>query len=315
MPITMPPLTRRRFLAGSLGLTAGAALTPCVMADSSDRLIPLDPDRVALLADTHISGDPKQFVYGTQWPGSPIKPDEHEGVIMADCLAHVVRDVISQNPRPGHAIVNGDCALSSGHSEEYREFIRLLKPMREAGIIVHITIGNHDNRTRLWQEIPGLKREQVGRHVGVVELPKVNLLLLDTGQGDLGEEQLVWLGDRLGLPGKKPILAFAHINPYRRPGTRPIKGHRDGASLLQLLTHRKNVKALFYGHTHNWTVERWVDVHMINQPPVSYCFGKGDPNGWIDMRLTDAGGDLELRCINEKHPRHKERHRLLWREG
>ena len=54
---------------------------------------------------------------------------------------------------------------------------------------------------------------------------------------------------------------------------------------------------------------------MVNQPPVSYCFGRGEPNGWIDMKLIEAGGDLEPRSINEKHPRNKARHRRLWREG
>ena len=89
----------------------------------------------------------------------------------------------------------------------------------------------------------------------------------------------------------------------------------NGQTLLNLLVKQKKVKAFFFGHTHQWRVEKWVDVPMINQPPVSYYFGQGDPNGWVDMNLTGSGAELELRCINETHRRHGERHHLHWRQS
>ena len=80
----------------------------------------LDQNRVALLADTHISADPNRVYPGTRWPGSPVKESEHEGVNMADCLAQAAKSVIALNPRPAHLIVNGDCALSKGIEAEYK---------------------------------------------------------------------------------------------------------------------------------------------------------------------------------------------------
>jgi 3',5'-cyclic AMP phosphodiesterase CpdA len=279
----------------------------------------LDPNRVALLADTHIDRDPKRFIYGTKWPGSPVKSDEHEGVNMADCLEHVVSDVLRLKPRPAHAVVNGDCARTSGTREEYAEFLRLIKPLREAGITVHVTIGNHDNRKLLWEAIPDLKVEQVARHVGELSLSGAELIFLDSERGTVGAEQLVWLEKKLADKGKidLPVLAFIHYNPYPRPGVRPSKGLKPSESeaLLKLLTKHKRAKACFFGHTHDWAVEEWIDVHMVNQPPVGYYFGKGNPHGWIDMSLTENGASLEMRCVDPSHPQHQERHDVRWRQA
>ena len=47
----------------------------------------------------------------------------------------------------------------------------LIEPIRTAGITIHITIGNHDTREKLWKLLPFLKKEQIGVHADVLELP------------------------------------------------------------------------------------------------------------------------------------------------
>jgi Icc protein len=266
---------------------------------------------VALLADTHISADPNQVYLGTKWPGSPVGEGEHESVNMAGCLATAVKSVLALNPRPAHLIVNGDCALSNGKEAEYKEFLRLVEPLRAAGITVHVTIGNHDNRENLWKLLPFLKQEQMGVQAGVIELPHANLILLDSGKrGILGDQQLDWLAKQLDQRADKPALIFGHYNPYPNRGVRPIRGMRDGPSLLKLLAERKHARGYFYGHTHEWQYDRRDHLHLINQPAVSYYFGKGHAHGWVDMKLTETSADLELHCINRKHPQHGERRQI-----
>lgn len=313
MPITLPPTTRRSFVAGSIGVIGGMHLVPYATAESSDNPSPLDQSHIALLADTHIHDDPNAIDHGTRWPGSPV--ETHEDVNHADNLKQVVREILAQDPRPAHALVNGDCARSEGTVDENREFKRLIEPLREAGITVLLTIGNHDNRENLWQVMPELKREAIGRHVGVVELSDAYLVLLDSDRGVVGKEQFEWLEQTLETLEKKPVLCFEHYNPYLRSGARPLRGVNDGETLLKMLTEHKNVKSLSFGHTHQWDIDQWIDVHMINQPSVGATFGKDDPMGWVDMKLTETGTILELRCIDEKHPQHLERHELTWRRG
>ena len=307
MPITLFPLTRRNFIGGALALSGSAWIKPRAMAKQPF----FDPNRVALLADTHISDDPKRSYPGTKWPGSPVKEEEHEWVNMADSLAQAVREVIALNPRPANLIVNGDCALSRGTVAEYKEFLRLIEPIREAGITVHITIGNHDTREKLWQMLPFLKKEQMGVHADVLELPHANIVLLDSGKrGVVEDKQLSWLAQQLDDRKNKPALVFAHYNPLPTHGIRPIRGMKNGKALLKLIATRKHAKAFFHGHTHEWQHSREGAIQIIAQPPVSYYFGKGHAHGWVDMNLTKATANLELRCSDPKHMQHGEKKQI-----
>ena len=315
MPIILPPITRRQFIQRSLALGGTAMMASRAWAATDSERVGLDPNRVALLADTHISADPNSVFPGTKWPGSPVGEGEHESVNMAGCLAVAAKGVLALNPRPAHLIVNGDCALSNGKEAEYKEFLRLVEPLRAAGITVHVTIGNHDNRENLWKLLPFLKQEQMGVQAGVIELPHANLILLDSGKkGILGDEQLNWLAKQLNQRADKPALIFGHFNPYPNRGVRPIKGMRDGASLLKLLAERKHARGYFYGHTHEWQYDRRDHLHLINQPAVSYYFGKGHAHGWVDMKLMETSADLELHCINRKHPQHGERRQVTLKD-
>jgi Icc protein len=311
MPIILPPITRRQFIQRSLAFGGTAIMAPHALAAADRKGAGLDQSRVALLADTHISADSSQRYPGTKWPGTPVKEEDHEWVNMADCLTEAAKSVLALNPRPAHLIVNGDCALSNGKEGEYKEFLRLVEPIRAAGITVHVTIGNHDNRENLWKLLPFLKEEQMGVQAGVVELPHANLVLLDSGKrGVLGEEQLDWLAKELDQRADKPALIFGHYNPYPNRGVRPIKGMSDGPSLLKLLAERKHARGYFYGHTHEWQYDQRDHLHLINQPAVSYYFGKGHAHGWVDMKLSETTAELELQCIDPKHKQHREQRQV-----
>jgi 3',5'-cyclic AMP phosphodiesterase CpdA len=311
MPVILPPIARRDFIKGSFVLS-GVSITASSFVVADSKSVRFDPNRIALLADTHISADPKQSYPGTKWPGSPVKEDEHESVNMADSLESTIKSVIALDPRPAHLIVNGDCTLSRGTEAEYLELLRLLEPIRAAGVTIHVTIGNHDNRENLWELLPFLKEEQMGIQSSVIESPHVNLILLDSGRkGILGEEQLNWLAEELDKQADKPSLVFGHFNPYPNRGVRPIKGMRDGSSLLKLLAKRKHARAYFYGHTHEWQQDQRDHLHIINQPAVSYYFGKGHAHGWVDMKLSEKSADLELHCIDPKHTQHGDRIQIV----
>ena len=152
-----------------------------------------------------------------------------------------------------------------------------------------MTIGNHDNRENLWKLLPLLKKEHIGVQAGVIEMPYANLVLLDSGRKRvLEDEQLDWLAKELDERTDKPALVFGHLNPYPNRGVSPVEGMSDGSSLLKLLAERKHARAYVYGHTYEWQQDRLYDLHIINQPAVSYYFGKGHAQGWVDMKLTET---------------------------
>lgn len=316
MPITLPPITRRRFLAGSLAAGALALLRQPlsgaeVEASAADvtSASSVEPDRFALLSDPHIAADATKV---------------NKDVNMADHLKQVVGEVLWLDKRPAWAMVNGDCAFGLGLAEDYATFLGLLKPLREAGMPVHLTLGNHDDREKFWAAIPpepGARERVEGRHVLVIESARANWFVLDsldkTNQtpGVVGEQQIAWLGKALDERAAKPALVMVHHNPVWNSNDPKAKvnGIADTQPFYDAIQTRKHVKALFYGHTHNWQVEKRDGIHLVNFPAVSYPFKAGNPTGWVDARLADGGMTIELRCTDPKHAKHGEKHELEWR--
>ena len=78
--------------------------------------------------------------------------------------------------------------------------------MVDAGIPVHMTMGNHDDRGPFYTAFSEQKPENefvAGKHVTVLEGEDANLFLVDSLQivdnvtGELGESQLQWLTEAL----------------------------------------------------------------------------------------------------------------------
>jgi 3',5'-cyclic AMP phosphodiesterase CpdA len=304
MPLTLPPISRRRFLAGSLAAGAGLWSGRLWAAAEHRRR---DPHRFALLSDTHVAGDRTHVERGTN---------------MADNLRKACAELLKLEPLPAAALVCGDCAFRAGLAEDYTTLIELLGPARAAGLPVHLALGNHDHRDRLWAALPDgdearakplLKDRQVLR----VESPRADWYVLDSldvtngTPGTLGAAQVAWLAENLDSRRDKPALVMVHHNPDERANP---TGLTDTKALLDVLASRRQVKALVFGHTHDWSVTKTADgLHRVNLPPTAYVFGEGKPSGWVDVRVNEGGAMLELRCVDAAHKHHGQKAELAWR--
>lgn len=298
MPVTLPRPSRRSFLSGALAAGVG------LMAGRRSEAAAVDQHRVALLSDTHISGK---------------RGEVARGVNMAVHLEQVAREVVAADSRPAVALVAGDCAFNVGTAEDYAVLVDLLKPIRAADVPIHLALGNHDHRMNFFKGIAAADRMETpveDRQVALVTMPRANWLVLDSldvtnkTPGVLGEAQLAWLAKELDARADKPALVMVHHNPDTKAAP---TGLTDTKALFELLLPRKQVKALFFGHTHDWNVTEKEGMHLINLPPVGYVFSPGKPNGWVDMQVAEAGAALELRCIDRLHKRHAEKVELKWR--
>ena len=142
MPIHLPPINRRRFLAGTLAAGAGVLLPRFGQAEEPAG----DPNHFVLLADTHVGSRRDQA---------------HRGVRPAKTLEQAVAEIRGLGSRPAGAIVAGDCAFLQGEAGDYTMLGELLKPLRQAGLPVHLALGNHDQRERLLAAFPEAKSQAV----------------------------------------------------------------------------------------------------------------------------------------------------------
>jgi 3',5'-cyclic AMP phosphodiesterase CpdA len=300
MPIHLPPISRRAFLARALAAGAGLALKPALFAAGKS----IDPDSWALFSDIHLAADTAEI---------------QRGVNVAEHFTTVSRELLGLTQLPAALFITGDCALNSGEKGDYATVTKLLEPIRAQQMPIHLALGNHDNREHFWevlQDEKSARRPLADKEVALVRTPRANWFILDSldntlsAPGYLGKEQLDWLGATLDKNPEKPALVLVHHNP----GIAENVGLKDTFAFLEVIRPRKQVKAYIYGHTHTWKITPDSSgIHFINLPPVAYVFQEGNPSGWVHAIVEDKKMRLELRCIDTTHKAHGQKVELEWR--
>jgi len=301
VPIHLPAISRRQFLVRSLTGGAALALGPELLAAGKRT----DADSWALLADIHLAANPSEVA---------------RGINMTDHFTRVSGELLSLPKRPAGVFIAGDCAYNSGQIADYAQVAKLLEPIRQDQMPVHLALGNHDNRERFWealQQEKAAKRPLTDRQVALMRTSRVNWFVLDSLEktlstpGLLGPEQLDWLARSLDANRHKPAVVLIHHNPSTRAS---VSGLKDTEALFAIIRPRKQVKAYIFGHTHVWQVDRDPSgIHLVNLPPVAYVFREGEPAGWVHATLERQGMRLEVRCLDTSHKAHGQVVNLEWR--
>jgi len=301
MPVHLPPISRRCFLAGALATGTGLLLPKTVWA--AERSV--DSNRWTLLADIHIRAERDIVVRS-------VKPAEQ--------FTKARTAILAKCPDTSGILVAGDCAFGSGRLGDYRVLAELLQPLREAGVPLHLLLGNHDHRGNLWNVFPearaAVPQPSIDRHVSIIESPHANWFLLDSMQktdftpGRLGEAQLQWLSKALDARADKPAIVMAHHQMDLDPKS---SGLQDTAALFDVLMPRKQVKAYVFGHRHRWDILKREDLHLVNLPTLVWPFDETQPRGWVDAHLRANGMTLTLHSLDPAHPAHGQTVDLPWR--
>lgn len=269
-------LGRREFLSASLGgMLAGA--TRSLRAQQGGRA------RWALLSDTHIPTD---------------AANEYRGFRPYENLMKLA-PVVAESGVAG-AVINGDLARLEGLPSDYVNFKRLLQPMAKK-MPIAMALGNHDHRENFaaaFAEHPGEEQSIRNKHILVTQAGPAKLILLDSllypnlTPGLLGKDQRVWLEQYLPGAGPGPVLVFVHHTPGDRDSDL-----LDTDRLLSILSAAKNVKALIYGHSHQYAYDQVKGLHLINLPAVGYNFDNSQPVGWVQAEIGADGADFRLHAM------------------
>lgn len=299
MPLSLSSISRRQFLT-SLG--ASVVTIPFARASASQT----DEDLIAILNDPHIGEK--------QAADSPIPLH----------LRTTVDWLLALPKRPACVLINGDLALKDGQPGDYRRFAELIQPLRDAGLPVHLTMGNHDAREVFYEVLSAEKPAQplvVAKHVTVVQSKRANFFLLDSLQkvmiapGELGKEQLSWLDKALAGNADRPAVIVAHHNPRLGGDPKDFPGGLiDSEPLWEVLSAHRHVKAYVHGHIHFRSLAKHRDIHIVNTPATSYV---GNPQlsttGWTMARLRDDGMTITTHTHLAEHAWNKQEDVLGWR--
>jgi len=272
----MPIVVDRR---GFLKQTAAAALWAFSKPLRADA-----PFRVALLSDTHIAADPK---------------DTFRGFFPHANLRKAVDQVSAGQFQM--LLVNGDMARLLGKPDDYKAFTSFIDPLAEKIPLV-ATLGNHDDRKNARAALTrraGETEPVQQKLVSTIDAGDLHFILLDSllatnvTPGQLGKSQRTWLSEYLDAQTAKPAIVFVHHQPDPDNDGALV----DAARLLEILAPRPAVKALVFGHTHVYSLDKYKDVHLINLPAVGYNFADGNPVGWMEGAFSKQGLDLKLHAF------------------
>jgi 3',5'-cyclic-AMP phosphodiesterase len=300
MPIYLPPISRRQFLAGALA--AGASLPLMSFGkDAESRLE--ESNRYLFISDAHIG---------------PHHESEKHGVRPAVQFSHAIEQILSMRDRPKRVIAAGDYAISRGNHGNCKMFHKLISRLSEAGMSCRFALGNHDSRKTFLDEFPRAK-EMIDPHahaldklVYVMETPRANWFFLDSlheqdiNLGVLGRPQLDWLAGALDARPDKPALIVGHHNPL------PNSEKRDTAAFYAVIVPRRQVKAYIFGHTHCWNLSEHKGIHLVNAPTVSAWKEKDQPRGFLTSDLHRDGMVVTLHTLGHKEGKHFD---LTWRKA
>ncbi len=299
MPVHLAITSRRDFLAR---LSSVFIASP-VLCGATEKQV--DPDLIAILNDTHI---------GEHHPANAPIPTR---------LLETVAWLLKLEARPAVVIINGDIALSDGQAGDYRRFADIIAPLRAADIPVHLTMGNHDDRDVFYQVLAGEKNAGspvLSKYVSVVPLSKVNLFLLDSlkaphvSRGELGSDQLHWLGQALDAHSDKPALICAHHNPqFGKDKKTDHVGLDDTHALWDILVSRPHVKAYIHGHLHQRNYSKHRGIHVLNTPATAFVTKPAESTtGWTLAQIFDHGGQFKTLTHMKTHPWNGAVQRLVW---
>lgn len=295
-------LTRRGFFAwaGLVGATYLAGQAAGAEGAS-------ETTRIALLSDTHIAGDKAAL-------SRDVNMSEH----LAKAWEQVTAKLSDKATAPQAAILHGDVAFLKGEAGDYRQVADLLVPTGKSPLPIHFLMGNHDHRENFREVLTSATSSPLESHlVSIIKLPQANWFVLDSlektnsAPGLLGEAQIEWLKGALDAHADQPALISVHHHP-QWTGEK-IGGIQDTKPLFAVLEPRKQVKAVFFGHTHVWAKKEHEGIHLVNLPPVAYVFDKKLPSGWVEAAISAKGATLTLHGVGPENPAHGKTVELAWR--
>lgn len=183
---------------------------------------------------------------------------DHLGCQPRQRLEAAIASINAEHGDAAWVVITGDLA-ALGQSAAYEELKACLGDLR---VPYRLCLGNGDHRGRFRAVFRDVQFDEAGFAQSVVETAAGRLLLLDTlvqgvHWGELCEDRLAWLADRLGQGGGAPVFLFLHHPPFPI-GIKLVDSlSLRNAERLAALLEGKAVRHMFLGHAHRPVAGSW----------------------------------------------------------
>jgi 3',5'-cyclic AMP phosphodiesterase CpdA len=191
-------------------------------------------------------------------PGLPVN-----GLDTGARLTEAVDVILRDHADAAFVLLAGDLA-DQGEVGAYHHLRDRLAPLP---MPVHITLGNHDNRTAFLSVYGEDRDDPTGRVSNVVDAGGYRTILLDTTEpglvgGRLCQGRLDWLAARLDEARDRPVIVVQHhhANPLLLPVDEIIL--ENAAEYLAVLRRHPDIRQVIAGHVHLPTAAVWHGIPM-----------------------------------------------------
>ena len=235
--------------------------------------------KLLIMTDIHIRGEGKRII--------GLDPLERLNSAIAHAMSIHSTDATA-------LIITGDLA-HSGKVEEYQLLKQAIRAAQDAGVPVHLMLGNHDNRDNFLQVFPETPVTATGGYVQQVLTYFTHKCILldsldgppfvhDTHHGYLCASRLAWLDEQLQEAEALnfPVIVMLHHPPFLLgiPGMDNIRLKND-VEFMDVLCKYQCVKQIVCGHIH-----RTISGNCRGKP---FCIFKSPCHQLpLDMHSTDC---------------------------
>ncbi len=186
-------------------------------------------------------------------------------------LRACIEDINAKHSDAAHVVVTGDLT-HGGDEESYRRLQGILAGLR---LPTHLLIGNHDDRATFRRVFSSAPTDSAGFIQFTFDTPVGRFVCLDTKEGPhhgvLSEERLAWLADEMNHAGDRPVYLFMHHPPFA-VGIRRMDeiALHDTDRFAAIVTGRRNLRHLFFGHLHRPISGVWHGIPFANMPGMNH---------------------------------------------
>ncbi len=230
-------------------------------------------------------------------------------------LHKMIARLNSLDPRPDAVVITGDL-VDFGREEEYQTLKEALKSLT---LPFWLMAGNHDDRQtlrRVFADQPYLYQHpefiQWQGECGPLRLLALDSTVPQQSRGELCEQRLSWLANRLEEQPSRPTLVMLHHPPFIS-GIEHMDRQRLGnpQRLAEVLGRHHQVERVLCGHIHRSMQVAFAGTVACSAPgashqvafdlrpegPAQFCL---EPAGFLLHRWTPDQGVITHQCVVDR---------------